>query len=183
MTRPSEEMAQERFGRIMNEPKPSKKEWKRIVLQAVLLAAVASAIGLTVNGRHLVKYFKGEYRSVFAETSGSEDPLLVSLPQAADLYDAGQAVFIDARSPEEFEAGHVAGAKNVPLYDPASDMIWEALDVPRQADIVVYCSGDLCQDSLVLARRIVRLGWRNVKVYVGGWEEWKESGLPVETGR
>ncbi|MBN2200147.1 MAG: hypothetical protein JW747_09905 [Candidatus Aminicenantes bacterium] len=161
----------------------AKGSWRRIILRAVLLTCVSAAVGLAVNVGHVVKYFRGEYRLVFAEAAASEDPPLITLPEAADLFAVGRAVFIDARTPEEYEAGHIAGAKNVPLYDPGSDMIWESLAVSQEADVVVYCSGDLCQDSLILARRISRLGWRNLRVYVGGWAEWNAAGLPVEWGR
>jgi len=157
--------------------------WKRTLVQAVFLAGAGAAVGLAVNLNHVAKYFRGEYGMVFADAAAAEDPPLIALPEAADLFAAGQAVFVDARSPEEYEAGHIAGALSVPLYDPASDMIWESLAVSPVADVVVYCSADLCQDSLILARRVSRLGWRNAKVYVGGWLEWRDAGLPVEAGR
>ncbi len=163
--------------------KAATRTWSRTVVQAVLLAFVCAAAGLAVNLSHVAKYFRGEYRLVFAEAQAAEDPPPISLPEAADLFSIGQAIFIDARPAEEYEAGHIAGAKNVPLYDSGSDMIWESLAIPREANIIIYCSGDLCQDSLILARRISRQGWRNVKVYVGGWVEWSAAGLPLEEGR
>lgn len=163
--------------------KDAQGSWRGIVFRTVLLIGVSAALGLAVNVGHVVKYFRGEYGMVFAEAAAAEDPPLIALAEAADLFAVGQAVFVDARSPEEYEAGHIAGALNVPLYDPASDMIWESLAVSQEADVVVYCSADLCQDSLVLARRLSRLGWRKAKVYVGGWLEWRDAGLPAEMGR
>lgn len=161
----------------------SKVKWGGTAARALLLACACAAAGLAFNLGRVVKYFRGEYRTAFAAPSVAGDPPLIGLPEAADLFASGQAVFIDARSPEEYEEGHVAGAKSVPLYDPASDLIWESMGLPREAMIVVYCSGDLCQDSLILARRVSRLGWRNVKVFPGGWVEWEAAELPAERGR
>lgn len=161
----------------------AKRTWGRTVLHAALLAGVCAAAGLAVNVGHIADYFRGEYRLVFAEGAAAEDPVLIHLPEAADLFESGQAVFIDARTPEEFEDGRIAGAMNVPLFDPGSDMIWESLGLPREALIVAYCSGDLCQDSLILARRLIRRGWPNIRVYSGGWDEWNAAGLPVLRGR
>jgi len=164
-------------------PGAGRKTWGGIVFQAALLSAAAAAFGLAVNGGHIADYFRGEYRLAFAEGAAAEDPVLINFPEAADLFESGQAVFIDARTPEEFDDGRIAGAMNVPLFDPGSDMIWESLGLPREALIVAYCSGDLCQDSLILGRRLIRRGWPNIRVYVGGWEEWSAAGLPVERGR
>lgn len=47
------------------------------------------------------------------------------------------------------------------------------------APVVVYCSGT-CRNSEIAAERLEQLGYGNVRVYLGGKEDWVEHGLPVE---
>ena len=109
-------------------------------------------------------------------------PLTVDLPLLKRLYDAGRTLVVDARGPPEYEAGHIAGAVNVPyetvLAEP--DRV-KALD-PQGRAIVVYCSGGRCELSKDLAHVLVEAGRRRVLVYEGGYPEWEAAGFPVERG-
>jgi rhodanese-related sulfurtransferase len=49
--------------------------------------------------------------------------------------------------------------------------------------VVVYCGGGACRASLSVAGRLVELGYRNVRHYSGGKDEWTAAGLPLEGGR
>lgn len=104
----------------------------------------------------------------------------VTQDRLAGLLDAGRIVLIDARSPEEYERGHIAGAVNIPYdqligyYDTLRDR------VPMDAYVVCYCESYTCDTSDNLATELRLMGYRNVVVYKGGWEEWEQSGHPVE---
>jgi rhodanese-related sulfurtransferase len=47
-------------------------------------------------------------------------------------------------------------------------------------EIIVYCAGPLCPASRALARWLRRLGFRHVRVYVGGLEDWAAADYPLE---
>jgi rhodanese-related sulfurtransferase len=47
-------------------------------------------------------------------------------------------------------------------------------------EIVVYCANPECEDSIVTGERLRALGYRNVRHYPGGKDEWKQLGLPLE---
>jgi rhodanese-related sulfurtransferase len=99
---------------------------------------------------------------------------------AVELYvDAGAALIIDAREPEEYAAGHLPGAISLPyekvITDPAA---LESLDVGNRP-IIAYCGGGECEVSLSLAHELIALGYERVAVYTGGYPEWEASGLPV----
>jgi len=82
---------------------------------------------------------------------------------------------LDVRPPEEFAAGHVPGAVNVPLAE--LEMYLDKLE-PKQ-EVVAYCRGPHCvlafdavekaRDKGLVARRLE-----------DGFPEWKLAGLPVE---
>lgn len=48
------------------------------------------------------------------------------------------------------------------------------------AEIVVYCSGPGCPQSVAAAQKLAELGFRDVRAYEGGLAHWKEAGLPVD---
>lgn len=52
----------------------------------------------------------------------------------------------------------------------------------RDRDIVVYCASTTCRNSHIAAAQLERMGYRNVRVYGAGKQDWIEAGLPTETG-
>jgi rhodanese-related sulfurtransferase len=94
--------------------------------------------------------------------------------------------FLDARRSAEFEAGHVAGAWSVPIWeaDAAARITeFEARANPApQAPIGIYCSGGDCEDSRLLAKKLVELGYRNLLIYRDGFPDWAKRGRPQERG-
>jgi rhodanese-related sulfurtransferase/DNA-binding transcriptional ArsR family regulator len=87
----------------------------------------------------------------------------------------GLVTVLDVRPPEEFAAGHVPGAVNVPLTELEKHL--ESLD-PKH-EVVAYCRGPHC----VLAfDAVARLREKGVKArrLEDGFPEWKQAGLPVE---
>lgn len=95
-----------------------------------------------------------------------------------------QTLILDVRAPEEFQAGHVPGALNLPLADFVNnyERIRSRLDHYKRELVVVYCSSRWCEASDEAQSRLVALGFKHVGRFPGGWQEWREAGLPVETG-
>jgi rhodanese-related sulfurtransferase len=50
-------------------------------------------------------------------------------------------------------------------------------------EIVVYCANPTCKSSVEVAKRLLELGYRNVRHYAGGKDEWRAAGLPLEGSR
>lgn len=104
----------------------------------------------------------------------------LTMEEAKARFDAGGAIFLDARDPHEYQEKHVKGALNLPvrhieLYYPKMKGL-----LPKDADIVVYCIGEECNASLYLAEELIKLKYENIKVMLGGWEKWEEAGYPAE---
>jgi rhodanese-related sulfurtransferase len=90
-------------------------------------------------------------------------------------------VLVDALSPMSFAAAHLPGAINLTpgwVDDRARRRIPD-----RDTEVVVYCQGEDCDSSVKVAHRLLELGYRNIRHYAGGVDDWSEAGLPLEGGR
>ena len=109
--------------------------------------------------------------------------LRITLEEAKRAHDDGSAVFIDARVPGAYAAGHVLGALNIPV--PAhEDGIRQVLgDIQKDRLIIVYCGGGSCQNSHTLARRLTKeFGYTRAKAFFEGWNAWFWANYPVNKG-
>lgn len=86
-------------------------------------------------------------------------------------------VLLEALGAAYFADAHLPGAVNMP--PDQVDTLAPRLVPDLAAPVVVYCSGT-CQNSEIAADRLEQLGYGNVRVYLGGKEDWVEHGLPVE---
>jgi len=72
------------------------------------------------------------------------------------------------------------GAINIPHTEV--DELSPTLLPDKAAQVVVYCSNRACQNSPQAARRLLALGYENVRDYEEGKQDWIEAGLPIESG-
>ena len=86
-------------------------------------------------------------------------------------------VLLDVRSPQLFQAGHVAGATNLPH---ARINERNLSTYPADTLFVVYCSGPHCNGADRAAANLARLG-RKVKKMIGGIQGWKDEGFDLTT--
>jgi rhodanese-related sulfurtransferase len=91
--------------------------------------------------------------------------------------------FLDARRSDDFRAGHLAGAFSVPVWEAVLEGRITEFEARAQPDpaqpIVLYCSGGDCEDSRLLARKLVALGYRNLLIYRDGYPDWVAKHRPV----
>ena len=89
----------------------------------------------------------------------------------------GLVTLLDVRPPDEFAAGHLPGALNIPL----AELKARLHEISTEAEIVAYCRGPWC----VLAFEAVaylREQQRDARRLDGGLPEWRRAGLPVVSG-
>jgi rhodanese-related sulfurtransferase/DNA-binding transcriptional ArsR family regulator len=89
----------------------------------------------------------------------------------------GDAVLIDVRPPEEFAAGHIDGARSIPL----DELERRLAELPADREIVAYCRGPFCAYAHQAVRQL-RAAGRTARRLDEGWPEWRLGGKPA-TGR
>jgi rhodanese-related sulfurtransferase len=93
--------------------------------------------------------------------------------RVADMLEAGQIALVDVRTPEEHEAGHVAGDTHLPIERLAQG----AADLETSKPLVFYCR--VGERSAVAAEALSASG-REAYSMAGGLIAWSERGLPLE---
>lgn len=87
-------------------------------------------------------------------------------------------VLLEALPASYFERGHLPSARNLP-HDRVRALA-PTVAPEKDAEIVVYCASPTCQNSSVAAGALIGLGYRNVRVFAGGKQEWEAAGLAFE---
>jgi rhodanese-related sulfurtransferase len=88
----------------------------------------------------------------------------------------GDVVVIDVRPAAEYAAGHIAGARSIPIERLTAGID----DLPAELEVVAYCRGPYCvfADDAV---RLLRRRGRRASRLEDGYPEWQRARLPVET--
>jgi rhodanese-related sulfurtransferase/predicted transcriptional regulator len=81
-----------------------------------------------------------------------------------------EVVLVDVRPAEEFEAGHIDGARSIPI-DELQDRLAE---LPADREIVAYCRGPFCAYAHEAVRRLQAEG-RKARRLEDGWPEWRAA--------
>ena len=91
--------------------------------------------------------------------------------------DSGENVFLlDVRQPNEFAAGRIEGAVNVPVREVPKNLTM--LPTDKNAEIVVMCASGIRSGYVTMALNFQ--GYTNVKQIVGGYvASWEKAGYPV----
>ena len=81
-----------------------------------------------------------------------------------------QAVLpVDARTEDDYRIGRLPGAWK-----------WTSTLPPNRRPIVVYCSNEFCDRALEVADELRKAGFKDVAVFVDGYEAWWNAGGPVD---
>lgn len=96
-------------------------------------------------------------------------------------FEEQSALFVDARSVEEFEAGHIPDAISLPFkrLDDAFEILAELVESDKP--LTVYCQNRDCDDGLLLAMELQALEQTNLFYFVDGFDAWEEAGCPTIT--
>ena len=132
-----------------------------------LLRALAS-----VGERNLAEIDR--VKAVYFSARDSMEPLS-RRDLLARLQD-GLVTVLDVRPGDEFAAGHLPGARNIPL----GELEKRIAELPGDREVVAYCRGPYCVFSFEAVAELRARGYRARRLE-DGYPEWKAAGLPVET--
>lgn len=158
---------------------PQRTTLAQAARQALLILLVSAVVAVAANAVRTdgLPLFGGGGARTGDPATGE-----ISLADAAMLFAAGRAVFLDARSAFEYDLGHIKGALSLPVED-----YWHAFDryKPRFGEgltVITYCDGERCPLGHELAERLRAEGIAEVYELKNGWSLWKAQGLPTESG-
>lgn len=95
------------------------------------------------------------------------------------------ALFVDARRTALWAQGHVRGAKVVSVWEDglAEKVEQLAMFTPDlKLPVVLYCTGGDCRDSHLLGQKLWLAGFRNLRIYTGGYPDWEARRGPISKG-
>src|SRR5919206_198188 len=97
----------------------------------------------------------------------------IALEELRERMHRGEVVLIDVRPGEEYAAGHIEGARSIPI-----DELDERLaELPADREVVAYCRGPFCAYAHQAVRRLRDSG-RQARRLEDGWPEWRLAGGP-----
>jgi rhodanese-related sulfurtransferase len=147
----------------------------QVVREALILVVAAVVLGFAYT--LLTK--QGFFAEDTSKQGQAASPELIPLERAKALFAADSALFIDARHEFEYTKGHIRGAMNIALNE--FDIHRARLeDTPKNKLLIIYCDAVECNSSIEVATKLTEAGFTNVKIFFGGWQEWKTNNLPAE---
>jgi len=99
----------------------------------------------------------------------------VSAPEVLERARKGLVVVLDVRPAEEYSAGHLPGAVNIPIHELEKRL----KELPKRKEVIAYCRGPYCLMSYDAVSLLRRKGLK-AKRLEAGLPEWRAAGLPVE---
>jgi rhodanese-related sulfurtransferase len=147
-----------------------------------VVAIVAALAAVTANAQKVQIPAQSSNPNLIITPAQKPDPSLeearrISRDDANRLVSEKKAVFVDVRSKESYDAGHIKGAINI----PESQLLARMGELPPKMLLVTYCA---CVKEHTAARAVVDLnahGVKNTAALIGGWNEWAALGLPTES--
>lgn len=130
----------------------------KFILDHIFLVSIAAASGLALLLPALQP--RGKRASVL---------------EATQLINRARTTILDVRTPDEFAAGHLRDAKNIPLADLASRI--GELDKQKTKAVVVVCKQGTRADKAV--KMLQKAGFDDVVSLDGGLTAWTAAGLPT----
>jgi len=145
-------------------------------LQVFYQLAGEDVVGLLGALRHTTERHVAEVDRIVAGYFNARDSLEpVSRAELLKRSHEGLVTVLDVRPSEEFQAGHIPGAVNLPL----KDLEKRLKDLPKDQEIIAYCRGPYCVLSFEAVAALRNKGYTAHRLEEG-YPEWRASGLPVE---
>ena len=127
---------------------------------ALIVAAFFAVLGMLVYTEYM-RFFSGVAN--------------LSPHAATQLLNDNGAVFVDVRDEKEYKAGHIKGARSIPV-NQLNKHIHE-IEKYKETDVVVYCDNGM-RTSRVTGK-LKKQGFTKVSTIAGGLKNWEKANLPL----
>ena len=103
---------------------------------------------------------------------------VLSLNEAKKIFDAKEALFIDARPEPQYKHDHIRSAINVPYNSNQKERLMTGIS--KEKYIVVYCYSKRCNQARRLEEALKTFGFKQVVLFEDGISEWKKAKYPID---
>jgi rhodanese-related sulfurtransferase len=160
----------------------------KMIKESVIILGLSIAVAFTVNyfspaGIAVVGQWDTAQGVVTARAKNDiviNDIEIETVGLARALFDTGDYIFVDARSVEDYQQGHIKGAVSLPVGQVEEGLAAFLERYPPETPIVTYCSGRTCEDSHHLAEFLMEVGYEKINVFIDGFPGWEAEGHPVD---
>lgn len=150
----------------------ARREGRQIVYRLAEGPVVAAITAL----REIAEANVAEVRTVVSDYYSNMDALEpVTNDELLRRLESGTATLLDVRPEDEFAAGHIPGALNIPL----AALETRVTEIGRDRDVVAYCRGPYCILSFEAVRLLREKGYR-IRRLKDGYPEWRAEGRKIE---
>jgi rhodanese-related sulfurtransferase len=150
----------------------SRRDGKRIFYRL----SDPAVLDLTAALHRLAERNLGEVKSVLAGYFNQRDSMEpVSRKELSRRLRDGLVTVLDVRPPDEFAAGHLPNAINIPL----RDLTRRVRKLPKKQEVVAYCRGPYCVFAFEAVAMLRSRGFQARRLEEG-YPQWEAAGLPVE---
>jgi len=158
--------------------KPTAGETARKALWLILTAVLLAMVVNLVHPKRIpwVENWGGRTE---AQAVAEQMPL-IQLSDMLTFLRNGSRLFVDARPAEEYARAHLPGAVSLPFQTLGKYPAVVAQVLASDKPPVLYCTGPECDDSLLLAIHLRKLGRKDVSVFIGGIKLWQSELLSTE---
>ena len=149
----------------------------RTVQRSLVIVVASAALGFVVNAvsPRGIPYITPP-KPVVPESE------FIALADAHQAWSAGSAIFLDARAPADYQAGHIPNAFSLPAESFNAYFAKVATYLAPDSAIVCYCDGVECDLSHHLAEKLRDNGFKNIHILKNAWTDWTKAGYPTSTG-
>ena len=163
--------------------------WRQDLAWAGLILGLAVLFGLVQQWPLVRQSWRGELAARLEQARSQrrqeqfQGVKTINLAQAYAQFQGGQALFIDARKPDEYAELHISKALNISPSMLEAGGAEKVAGLAKDREVVVYCGQESCDLSLRVAEQLQALGFNRVTVFVEGFKAWDDAGYPADTSK
>ncbi len=163
--------------------------WRQDLFWAGFILGLAVLFGLVQQWPLVRQSWRGELAARLEQVRSQrrqeefQGVKTLNLAQAYAQFQGGQALFIDARKPDEYAELHITKALNITPSMLEAGGAEKVAGLAKDREIVVYCGQVSCDLALRVAEELQALGFTRVTAFVEGFKAWDEAGYPADTNK
>lgn len=154
------------------------KAFALIAFKAIVIAAVAAAVGLALNATASKPLALIYIPPKHLDLAGVRVPL-IDEKEAMNQYGTEDTIFVDTREAEVYGEGHVKGALLLPADQKEERFPAVQPLLPEESRLILYCYGPECEMAEKVGLFLAQLGYKQMMIMSAGFQKWKGAGYPV----